>query len=70
MLLIRLAELPALASTLTLMLDEAFEQRSGRQAIVDRLCEVVLVHLLRHTIEHRLMPGGLFAGLADLRLAN
>ncbi|MBD5803830.1 HTH-type transcriptional repressor of iron proteins A [Azoarcus sp. Aa7] len=69
-LLVRLAELPALASTLALLLDEAFEQRSGRQAIVDRLCEVVLVHLLRHTIEHRLMPTGLFAGLADPRLAK
>lgn len=70
LLLIRLAELPGLASTLALLLDEAFEQRSGRQAIVDRLCEVVLVHLLRHTIEHRLMPSGLFAGLADARLAK
>lgn len=67
---IRLAELPALGSTLALLLDEAFEQRAGRQAIVDRLCEVVLVHLLRHTIEHRLMPTGLFAGLADVRLAK
>lgn len=70
LLLIRLADLPALASTLTLLLDEAFDQQSGRQAIVDRLCEVVLVHVLRHTIEHRLMPSGLFAGLADPRLAK
>ncbi|NMG44590.1 helix-turn-helix domain-containing protein [Aromatoleum toluvorans] len=70
LLVIRLADLPALASTLALLLDEAFEQRSGRQAIVDRLCEVVLVHVLRHTIEHRLMPTGLFAGLAEPRLAR
>lgn len=70
LLLIRLDDLPALASTLTLLLDEAFDQKTGRQAIVDRLCEVVLVHLLRHTIERRLMPTGLFAGLAEPRLAR
>lgn len=62
--------MPALASTLALLLDEAFAQRSGRQAVVDRLCEVVLVHLLRHTIENCLMQTGLFAGLADPRLAK
>lgn len=70
LLLIRLADMPALAAVLTLLLDEAFAQRSGRQAVVDRLCELVLIHVLRHTIDNRLMDSGLFAGLADSRLAR
>lgn len=69
-LIIRLADLPALESILALLLDEAFADRCGRQAVVDRLCELVLIHVLRHTIEHRLMDTGLFAGLADARLAR
>lgn len=67
---IPLAEMPDLAATLTLLLDEAFARRDGRQAVVDRLCEVLLIHVLRHTIAHRLLDSGLFAALADPRLAR
>lgn len=69
-LLLRLADMPALQATLALLLDEAFGQRCGRQAVVDRLCELVLIQILRHTIDQRLMSSGLFAGLADARLAR
>lgn len=70
MLVIRLADVPALETSVTLLLDEAFSQRIGRQAVVDRLCELVVIHLLRHTIDQHLMDSGLFAGLAHPRLAR
>ncbi|MCK9983812.1 MAG: hypothetical protein AzoDbin1_00284 [Azoarcus sp.] len=70
LLVIRLADVPGLDASVRLLLDEAFERRYGRQAIIDRLCEVVLVHMLRHTIERHVASAGLFAGLADSRLAR
>lgn len=70
LLVIPLADMPDLQATLTLLFDEAFGQRCGRQAVVDRLCELVLIHVLRHTIDHGLMNSGLFAGLADARLTR
>lgn len=65
--LIRIAELGPM---LTLFFDEAFAQRCGRQAAVNRLAEYFLVLLLRHTIEAQLITSGILAGLADARLAK
>jgi len=52
------------------MFDEAFAEHSGKQAVLDRLCEVLMIRLLRHCIEHGLTQGGTLAGLADRRLAK
>lgn len=64
-----LAELPGSTALLDLLFDEAFAGRCGRQAAVDRLCEVLLLRLLRHGMAQGWAESGALAGLADLRLA-
>lgn len=61
---------PALAPTLELLFTEAFEQRCGRQAALDRLTEYLVIQLLRHAMATRLMDAGALSGLADPRLSK
>ena len=49
---------------------EADEQHCGRQAVLDRLIEVVLIQVLRDLMDQRRLHVGLLAGLADPRLAK
>jgi AraC-like DNA-binding protein len=59
-----------LASLVQAMFDEAFEQRFGRQAVLDRYCELIVIQMLRHCAENGLTQGGTLAGLAHPRLAK
>lgn len=68
--LVELALLPGVQALLELMFDEAFSGHCGRQAVLDRLCEVLMIQLLRHCIDQGLTQGGTLAGLADARLAK
>lgn len=68
--LVALAALPGVDALLGLMFDEAFSEQCGRQAALDRLCEVLMIRLLRHCIDQGLTQGGTLAGLADSRLAK
>ena len=68
--MVRLTELSGVEALLALMFDEAFSNHSGRQAVLDRLCEVLMIRLLRHCIDQGLTQGGTLAGLADARLAK
>ena len=65
-----MTEIAGVEPTLALLFDEAFAQRSGREAAIDRLVEYFMVLLLRHTIDARLIKGGVLAALADARLAK
>jgi hypothetical protein len=47
-----LSQIEGAQDVLTLLFDEAFAQRCGRQALLDRLFEVVLIQILRHLMEH------------------
>ena len=69
-LVVPLAEMTGVESTLALLFDEAFATRVGREAGIDRLMEFFVVLLLRHAIDARLIKVGLLAGLADARLAK
>jgi AraC-like DNA-binding protein len=69
-LIVPLADVAGVEPTLGLMFDEAFAQRAGREAAIDRLLEYFFVLLLRHTISAKLIEGGLISGLADPRLAK
>lgn len=69
-LLVELAALPGVEALLEMMFDEAFADESGRQGIVDRLCEVLVIRLLRFGIGNGLTRGGTLAGLSDSRLAK
>lgn len=68
--MVELASLAGIEALLGLMFDEAFSEHNGRQAVLDRLCEVLMIRLLRHCIDHGLTQGGTLAGLADPRLAK
>ncbi len=65
-----LAALQGAAPVLALLFEEAFERRCGRQAMVDRLFEVVMIQLLRHLMESGEVRGGLLSGLSHPRLRN
>ena len=69
-LIIPMTSIAELTPMLALFFDEAFAQRCGRQAAVDRLAEYFLVLLLRHTVETKILTTGILAGLADARLAK
>ena len=70
LLVLPLREAPAMRGVLDALFTEAFNERSGRDAALNRLSEVVLVYLLRHAIEHGLLRAGVVAGLGDARLAK
>ncbi|PKO29399.1 MAG: AraC family transcriptional regulator [Betaproteobacteria bacterium HGW-Betaproteobacteria-9] len=63
-----LTQMPGVDALLELMFDEAFHEHPGRQGVLDRLCEVLMVRLLRHCLAQGLAQGGTLAGLADARL--
>lgn len=70
MLLIPLDSITELMPALTLLFEEAFNPRCGRQAGLDRLAEYFLILLLRHALESRLVSGGILAGLVDEQLVK
>lgn len=47
-----------------------FGGEPGAQAAVDRLCELLIIQLLRHCLLLGLTTGGTLAGLSDARLAK
>lgn len=67
---IPLNDIPALHQTLELLFREAAEEHCGRQTVLDRLMEVVLVQVLRDLMDRQRLQFGLLAGLADPRLAR
>lgn len=69
-LVIPLGRVAGLETELTLLFDEAFDQRPGRQAALDCLAKYFLILLLRHVLEAQLVGAGMFAGLADERLGK
>jgi transcriptional regulator GlxA family with amidase domain len=57
-------------SVLPLLFEEAFNQRCGRRALVDRLFEVVLIQVLRQLMESGQIRSGMLAGMAHAKLRN
>lgn len=55
---------------LAMLFDEAFEQRCGRQAVINRLFEVVMIQVLRHLMEQGQARSGMLAGLSHPRLRH
>ena len=66
----RLADAASLSAALALLFDEATRHDSGRQAVLDRLIEVVIVQVLRDLTDSQRIKAGLLAGLADPRLGK
>jgi len=70
MVVIRLEDMPSLGTSLGLLFDEVMNPKCGRQALLDRLSEVVVIQTLRHVIDQGLVRDGVLAGLADARLCE
>jgi AraC-like DNA-binding protein len=68
--LIRLQDMPTLDMSLKVLCREAAEQHCGRQAVLDRLIEVVFIQVLRDLMDQQRLQVGLLAGLAEPRLAK
>jgi AraC-like DNA-binding protein len=61
---------PRLGPTLAVLFDEAADDKPGRQVMLDRLCDVLLVQIVRHAVAHGLVTRGVLAGLAHPRLGR
>ncbi|WP_158070106.1 AraC family transcriptional regulator [Motiliproteus sp. MSK22-1] len=60
----------ALNPVIQLLLQESRQNRCGQETVLNRLAEVLLVHVLRFLMEHQKIEKGVLAGLSDLRLAR
>ena len=56
--------------TLHAMFAEAAETNPGRQVMLDRLCDILLIQIVRFAIGHKMVTHGVLAGLAHPRLAK
>lgn len=63
-----LARVPSCEPVLGLLFAEAAASHCGRQAVLDRLFEVLLVQVLRELMEQGQVQSGLLAGMAHPRL--
>jgi AraC-like DNA-binding protein len=63
-----LAALQGAEQILTLLFAEAFETNCGREAVLDRLFEVVLIQVLRNLMEDGSIQVGMLAGMGHVRL--
>lgn len=69
-LLLPVAEAPILDGALGWLFEEALAGYCGREAVMGRLFELLIVQMLRHLMASQTMTSGMMAGLADLRLAR
>lgn len=65
-----LSQLLGADEILNALFNEAFRQDCGRQAVLNRLFEVVLIQVLRALMEQGAQPIGMLAGLAHPRLRH
>lgn len=65
-----LADLAMLSGNLNWLFDEAFAQHCGKNAVLNRLFELVVIQLLRYMMANLSVSTGMMAGLADLRLSK
>lgn len=69
-LVLPMQSLSTLDLTLNWLFAEAFGEQCGRLAVMDRLFELLVIQLLRHVLEQRIVDRGMLAGLTDPRLAK
>ena len=67
---VELNEAPELNAVVGPLVAEVEQPRCGGQAVFHRLCEIVVIRLLRHTLESGAVDVGLMAGLVHPRLAR
>lgn len=67
---LKLCDSEALEAIAGILAEEVRAPRCGGEAVIDRLCEVMVIRLLRHAIETGGTDAGLLAGLGHLNLAH
>lgn len=67
---IKLAEAKPLHIATDLLFQEAFEDNNGRLAMMDRLTEVFIIHLLRYAMSTGIVEAGMLSGLAHPQLSK
>ncbi|MGK5021463.1 cupin domain-containing protein [Janthinobacterium sp. LB2P10] len=65
-----LAQLPAMSGVLELLFDEAHRGELGRKVVLNRLCDVLIVQLLRHALANRLMSAACLLDQSNAALTN
>lgn len=65
-----LGELPGLTANLDWLFEEAFGDECGRDVVLNRLFELMVIQLLRHLIASGSIESGMMAGLANPRLSR
>lgn len=68
--LIPFSALNRIDMTLNALFAEAGETNPGRQVMLDRLCDILLIQIVRFAIQQGLVIRGVLAGLAHPRLAT
>jgi len=68
-LVLRLDEMGSLGPTLDLLFGEAGQAAPGRDVILDRLCDILLIQVIRREFEQGKLSIGLLAGLSDRQLS-
>lgn len=68
--ILKLKDTPTLKTSLDFLFAEAAGQYCGRQAVLDRLIEIIIIQLLRDLMNENRLEIGLLAGLADPKLAK
>ncbi|HEX5793170.1 MAG TPA: cupin domain-containing protein, partial [Rheinheimera sp.] len=56
-------QLPTLHSGLAWLFAESAEQNCGRNAVLNRLIELIMIQLLRHVMNNHIVSSGMMAGL-------
>ena len=59
----------SLSETARHIFDEAFDVQYGRQPIINRLCEILIIQLIRHVIKNGFVDAGAFAANANPKLS-
>ncbi|GAA0773161.1 AraC family transcriptional regulator [Roseibium denhamense] len=67
---VELSDDPYLQAVVTPLIEEVVMPRCGGQAVFQRLCEVVVIRLLRHAMAEGKVNTGLLNGLAHPRIAE
>lgn len=67
---VRLSQLPNLSAVLDILFREADMPYPGQQLTLDRLCDIVVVQLMRYAYETKQIEQGTLYGLADASLAR
>jgi len=65
-----LNQCPKMKQTSEWLFEEAFNEYSGRKAMIESLTDIFILYILRYVIDNKLIDHGLLAGLAHPQLSK